>query len=288
MNISTLPGGLLFDGVLHRDFVFAPITGIVERQIVESAVGIDSLAHQVTKILVSALSSLAGQPTNKKLVQMLSSGDREFLILSLHSLIEPDAQWITRNCSECKELVQFQLHSTTLPIKAAGEDYPQTAVALSFCDALIRVPTGADEEALSDNCKGHDAALDLLLKRLLTSIDENTGINTVLGESLTIHDQLLIDGVLDKMSPQISHSVNITCPYCLAEQDLPIDHYEWIVNENNRLDDQIHTLAFYYHWSEKEILSLSKTRRSHYVALIERSLFKAQSNLDVSILGGRV
>lgn len=281
----------MLEGVLQRDFVFAPITGMLEREIAESAVGIESLAHQVTKILVCALISVAGQPASQKLVRMLSSGDREFLILCLHSLIEPNAQWITRNCSECKELVQFQLHSATLPVKIAGEVYPQTALVLSQCDVKIRVPNGADEEALADNCKDHETALDLLLKRILTSIDENSedengDVDSLIVDRLTTNDQLLIDRMLDKMSPQISHSVNITCPYCLAEQELPIDNYEWIVRENNCLDDQIHTLAFYYHWSEKEILCLSKKRRSNYVSLIERSLSKAQSNLVNS--GARV
>lgn len=286
MSIALLPGGLKLDGEIRQDFEFAPITGKLEREIIESAVGVNSLAHQVTKILVSALISLAGQPSNERLVRMLSSGDREFLILRLHCLIEPEAQWVTHSCNECEELVQFQLHNNELPIKNAGKGYPQTSVVLSHCTAKIRVPTGADEEALAENCKDHDAALTLILKRLITLEENNKEVELI--EKLTSADLSLVDQILDSMSPQTSQSVNIICPYCSNEQHFSIDNYEWIVKESRCLEDQIHTLAFYYHWSEQDILLLSKNRRSHYVALIERGLSKTQGHvMHSNVLGAQ-
>ncbi|MFT6925772.1 MAG: hypothetical protein ACJAZP_001361 [Psychromonas sp.] len=282
MNSSQLPGGLLLDGELHRSFEFAPITGMLEREIAESGLGMHSLARQVTNILAYALDNVAGQRVTKKMIRMLSSGDREFLILYLHSLLEPDPRWITRRCAECDQPVQFQIDAAALPVKSAGEKYPQTALKLSFCDAQMRVPIGTDEEALADNCEDHDSAMSMLLKRLLTLGDENCLDQAIAYDRLTTSDLLMIDRVLDQMSPQISRSVNITCPYCLTEQLQSIDNYEWIIHENSSLDEQIHTLAFYYHWSEKEILSLPKKRRSQYVTLIERNLFKGRGDVDHS------
>jgi len=38
------------------------------------------------------------------------------------------------------------------------------------------------------------------------------------------------------------------------------------------LDEEIHTIAFYYHWTEDAILKLSLRQRRRYVELIEAEL----------------
>jgi hypothetical protein len=37
---------------------------------------------------------------------------------------------------------------------------------------------------------------------------------------------------------------------------------------------EVHTLAFNYHWSEKDILNLTRTKRQMYIDMIEKNLKK--------------
>ena len=283
MDTLELPVFMLLDGQLLRDIKFKAITGILERAISESGLGISSLSEQVTRILVNALDTVAGLPATEKLICALSSGDRQYLMLRLQAIIDPRPQWLTSACQECNEFIQFQLEPGALPVKPAGDQFPHTCVSLSIGDARIRVPTGADEEAIARDAVNDQSAMKLLLNRLISLPSQKADI-----DSLTCEDQQLIDQLLEKMSPQLSESVSITCPYCEHQQELPIDNYAWIIRESTSLDEEVHTLAFRYHWSEKEILSLGKTRRQHYIQLIEKNLGKYQDvEYNSEVQGGR-
>ncbi len=264
-----LLGGLLLQGSLRRDFSFKPITGALERILSESGFRSNSLAEQVTFILAHALESLAGSSVNEEIIRSLNSGDRLYLIQQLEAIIDPSPKWLTSPCDECDELIQFQLVPGTLPVKPAGKNFPETLLSLSIGDVEIRVPTGKDQEIIARGAEDETSAMNLLLQRLLTIQNHRLDINT-----LTVEDRELIDLTLDEITPQASEAASVECPYCDHPQLIPIDSYKWISNESHRLDHEIHTLAFIYHWSEKDILDLPRVRRQRYLQIIERSLGK--------------
>lgn len=270
-----LPGGLLHDGRLHRGFSFKPVTGELERIITESGLGGRSLAEQVTIILANALHDVAGLAADKGVVRSLCSGDRQFLIQQLEAVIDPSPKWLTFPCQDCDELIQFKLAPGTLPVKSASHGFPNVSLSLTPGDVEVRVPTGEDEELLAQKARETNddtSPINLLLKRLLTMQSGSVDI-----DSLTDEDKEQVDQALDEMTPQPSDSASIECPYCKHHQVIPIDSYEWITRETRSLDEEIHTLAFHYHWSESEILALPRSRRQRYIRLIERNLGKYQA-----------
>jgi hypothetical protein len=44
--------------------------------------------------------------------------------------------------------------------------------------------------------------------------------------------------------------------------------------KSQSLFEEVHTIAFNYHWSEKDILSLTTAKRQMYVQMIEKNLKK--------------
>ncbi len=268
-----LPGGLIVDEQLRRDFSFKPLTGFLERVISESGFAVNSLAEQVSIILMQALERVAGLVVSEELVCSLCSGDRRYLILQLEALIDPSPQWLTSNCQACDELIQFQINPATMPVKPSGKGFPQTSIALSIGDVSLRVPTGVDEEELANRAQNEKNAMNILLNRLLYS-----SAQPVDASELNAEDLDLIDMTLDEMTPQAGGAASITCPYCTKQQQISIDNYAWITRKIQRLDKDIHTLAIHYHWSEKEILALPRYRRQRYLQLIERSLGKHQAD----------
>ncbi len=261
-----LPGGLLANGQLHRDFSFKPLTGQLERIISDSGFALHSLAEQVTVILSHALHRVAGHKADEQSVRSLSSGDRQFLILQLQGLIDPSPQWLTSNCQACDEAIQFQIYPANMPVKPAGESFPQTSLTLSIGQVILRVPTGADEERMAST-HNEKSALEMLLGRIISGNDPAFDISSLNNEDID-----LIDNTLDEMCPQAANSASIECPYCSHQQSVAIDHYAWITRKTRQLDEDIHTLATHYHWSEPDILALPKNRRQRYLQLIEHSL----------------
>lgn len=261
-----LPGGLLVDGQLCCDFSFKPITGSIEREILESNQNVVSLVTHVTNMLNVTLAQLAGMPANKELISSLCSGDRQYLILQLEAIINPASKWLTLNCQACDELIQLELIPGTLPIKPAGQYFPATTTQLSIGEVSLRVPNGADEEALLQQPDNEKQRLKHLLKRLIFQANNKVEIG-----QLNPDDLDKIDQTLEDMMPQPSTNISTTCPYCNSPQQISLDIFAWMNEKNSDIENDIHQLAIHYHWSEKDILALPKTRRKHYLALIEQA-----------------
>jgi len=261
-----LPGGLLVDGQLRCDFSFKPITGSIEREILESSENTDSLVTQITNMLNVTLAKVAGTPANKELISSLCSGDRQYLILQLEAIINPASKWLTIDCHACDELIQLELIPATLPVKPAGQNFPATTTHLSIGEVSLRVPNGADEEGLLQQPDSEKLRLSYLLKHLISQSNKGVDIG-----QLSTDDLLTIDQTLEDMMPQPSINISTACPYCDSLQEIALDIYEWLNEKSNDIENDIHQLAINYHWSEKEILALPKTRRKHYLQLIEQA-----------------
>jgi hypothetical protein len=262
-----LPGGLQRDGGLRRDYRFRTLTGELERALSESGETARTLPQQVTSILASSLLEVGGAAADLALVRSLSAGDRQFLVLQLAALLDPTPRWITTPCSACAEPIQFQVEPLAVPFKPAGEGYPATTLSLSIGDVRVRVPNGADEEYIS-LCGGDaDTQLAALLSRL-----SDTRPRTIDPMSLSGDDLAAIDAAIDAMSAQAGLAASIACPHCGTAQSAAVDPYAWIVRDTLGLDEDIHRIATHYHWSEKEILQLPRSRRERYLHLIDRSL----------------
>ena len=267
-----LPGGLPRDGRLRRDYRFRPLTGVQERILADSGYQAQHLPQQVTAVLAGSLAELAGMAVDEGLVRLLSCGDREYLVLQLAALIDPAPRWVTADCNGCGEPIQFQVSPQAVPFKAAGEGYPEASADLSIGEARLRVPCGADEEFIA--VQQSDTGVEsLLLSRLLTSAGEPVPV-----ECLSRADLEQLDQLLDRMSPQAGLSAGVDCPHCGLAQAMPIDPYDWLLDDSGTLDREIHTLAFHYHWSEQDILALPRARRVRYLELIDQSLGKYRAD----------
>jgi hypothetical protein len=277
-----LPGGLLQDGRLRRDFRFRTVTGELERLFSESGHHCRSLPEQISVVLEAGLDEVAGMPADASLVRSLSAGDRLFLILQLETLVYPEPRWVTAKCSGCGELIQFLVAPGDFPVVEAGPGYPSMPVCLHIGDLDLRVPTGADEEAVAQE-GDEQRGLQLLLSRVLSREGGEVDISLLTQDDL---DQ--INRLLDNASPHVGTAAQVACPHCGEHQEIAIDPCDWLAAEGDALDRDIHTLAFHYHWSEREILQLPRRRRERYLELIDRDLgkYRADDHIHGSHGGG--
>ena len=93
-----------------------------------------------------------------------------------------------------------------------------------------------------------------------------------------LDDQLLtaISTKLSEIDPKADILLDLTCPNCNYKFQAPFIPEDFLLRElearKSQFEGEVHWIAFNYHWSEDEILSLPLSKRKKYVDLINRTL----------------
>lgn len=205
---------------------------------------------------------------NREIIKRLTVGDRVALILHTRRLIFGDKLECVLICPDCKEEMSFTLSVNGLLQPVMLEPQSEYAVKAGSYDIKIRPVTGADLEALFEDDEPRNA--ERIIRSCITSSDP------LLPEKLTDDFMVLVSSKLSELDPQADLILELSCPYCEHSFQNTFDAEYFLFQEvkmrQNQLEQEVHWLAFNYHWSEDEILSLPITKRKRYVELINRTL----------------
>lgn len=262
-----LPGGLLRDGRLARLVRFRTLTGKLEETLHSLSGGAVSPGF-VTNILSIAVESLDGTPVTAQEISDMSVGDRQFLMLRLSVWLGEDHRWIRGRCEACTKFYDIGFRRSELPVKEAGEGYPNVSVEIRNNPVVFRLPSGRDQEATSSDQPEEDSIRDLL-RRCMVSTDENGDVTDFI-HSLEEEEIGIIDGVMESIAPQVATEIITTCPECGARSVVKLDPYAMATPDEGNLYEEVHHLASHYHWSEEDILALTRDRRRLYIDLIDK------------------
>ncbi len=264
----TLPGGLNRDGVVYRSALLEPLNGYVEQAIAEALDGAANLPAAVSTVLGSALRSIGGIDANAKTAAALCVADRHYLMYRLAQLVDGDHFWLHAACARCGSPFDVDLNRSDLPVKPAGRDYPFADVPVAQGRVRLRVPNGADQACITD--LGEPQALRQLLTRIIVSVDPLVPHESFV-DRLGAEDLAHVEEALEEVSPAMCTRVQTRCPECEAEQTVGIDPYVFDSLGQDALWREVHTLAFFYHWNELDILSLPRERRHRYLGYIDNA-----------------
>jgi hypothetical protein len=140
-----------------------------------------------------------------------------------------------------------------------------------------REPNGSDQEAVTALvCSDSRKARGELLSRCLIEAEgiPDTSSATLAG----LPEDLLgeIDRAISQGITSFDWDLGISCSECTRTffTTLDIQAFFWEELQMTKEDfwNEVHHLAFYYHWPESEILSLSRWRRKMYLSHIRRHL----------------
>ena len=264
----TLPGGLLVEGQRRRDAVLRPIDGWLEERVGLAMAGGDNLPAVVSDVLGAALLSLGGEVAVPALAASLAVADRQWLMLNFAHALQGGGYWLKGCCDDCGQPFDLYLDPRQLPVKAAGEGFPFTELDLDGDRLRLRLPNGADQERVVG--LDADEALTLLLSVCLLSVNGGP-VPAGYVDRLGAEAIQKIEEALDEVSPYVGTVLATACPECGQPQQMEINPYFLSGMRHESLFQEVHALASEYHWSEREILSLSRERRQLYLRMIERS-----------------
>jgi hypothetical protein len=140
----------------------------------------------------------------------------------------------------------------------------------------FRLPTGADQEAVAARgARDAETAAQQIARRCVDRVVDAEG--TELPEEAwpgSLVEEL--SEQLETLDPQAELIINSKCPFCNHGFSRLFDVAAYFSKElggrEERFYREVHTLAFYYHWSEQEIMRLTLPQRHRYIELINETL----------------
>ncbi len=283
-----LPGGLYDQaGRRYRVAELAELSGSAELLLSDHAT--QDIAGLTTLLLSCVLRRVGelrvdddGQAATT-LVRNLSIADRLFLLVKLRAATVGDYIQATILCPQpaCHAKIDIDFRTDDIPVKEAAADGPLYTVDLAARRVVFRLPNGADQEALAP-ILAVDAphAATLLLQRCIQQLGASEEPPTAADiAQLSAAEQSAIEEAMAAVAPQVVLMMEGDCPECGQPFALPFDlagHLLWELRTTaDQIYREIHYLAYHYHWSERELLAMSKAKRRKYIqvlaAEIERS-----------------
>jgi hypothetical protein len=274
---GTLPGGYWdAEGTLHRGYELASLTGREEELLLEASER--APAELVTEVLARGISSLGDiSPVPERVAQQMLVGDRQYLLLRLRQATFGEHVRAGLICpwADCGRRVTVEFALSDVPVIESVDKGPRYSMQLSTeaasgSDAdrrvTFRLPTGADQEEIAGWLPVNEAhALTVLLERCVED-----GPDKVPG--LSPRARAEIDEHMQQLAPGVEQVMEAGCAECGRTFLVPFDVQRFFFGElradHDYLYRQVHYLAYHYHWSEHDIMSMSRDKRRIYLEVL--------------------
>jgi hypothetical protein len=277
-----LPGGYLdAGGRLHRDFELGALTGREEELLTQARH--PRPAELVTEVLSRCVRRLGGiSPVPPEVARKLLVADRLYLLLQLRRATFGDRVRATLICPwpGCGERVSLDFAISDVPVEVRPQQEPRHTMTLSAaaadhagCTVEFRLPVGADQEELAELLEVNEgAALTALLRRCIQRIaaDADPGEATI--ADLPASARAEIEERMRQVAPNVGQTMDARCTECGRAFSAPFDVQRFFLGELRAdgalLYEEVHYLAYHYHWAESEIMGMARDRRHTYISVL--------------------
>jgi hypothetical protein len=286
-----LPGGYVDQsGTLHREVQLAPLTGHEEYFLADLDARTCS-ATAITELLTRCVRRIGSlTEINVQLIRDLLVGDRDYLMIRQRQLTFGQKVDCVLRCPDtsCGKLMDltFDLNDIEFEDKAIRQRYFTTQLSSEVEGAVeenaartieFRLPNGTDQETCAALfAVNQEMAVKELLSRCVRWSGDRTAIDKSVIESLDRATRLEIERQMHQLAPHCEIELDALCPECGRDFGVIFDPLKFFLDElrvNFRnLEHDLHFLAWHYHWSEREILSMTWRQRRRYVALLQEEV----------------
>ncbi|MEU6036015.1 hypothetical protein ABZ801_11455 [Actinomadura sp. NPDC047616] len=292
--LCVLPGGLVDEaGTVHDEVELRGLSGREEELLAGDGGAETCAAALVTALLSRCVRRIGGiRQVDADVTRRLLVADRQFVLLKVREATFGERVQGSVPCPwpDCGRRVAVSFSTSDVPVRAARDKGPVHTAVLS-ADAMpgagdadrtvaFRLPTGADQEALSGLLEENEAAaLTGLLARCLLRVGPDTSVDEERVARLSPLARLEIERRMEEAAPRVDLLMEAECAHCGRAFSAPFDPQGFFFGELRATADllrrEVHYLAYHYHWSEREIMEMPRARRGRYIAVladeIERS-----------------
>ncbi len=216
-----------------------------------------------------AILAVACPESSPDALAALSMGARDARLLTLREELWGPRMEAVVACPACRERLELPLD--TLQLLSASPQAPQWEISLSIGEynMTFRLPTSQDIFEASGGAGPEAMPLWIAHECLLQA---DTGGVSISADKLP---ETVLDAVADAMAeadPLADIRLGLTCPFCDHRWRAVFDIVSFLWTEIEawawRILSDVHTLARAYGWGEREILTLSPTRRQFYLDMV--------------------
>jgi hypothetical protein len=290
-----LPGGYIDDdNHRHREVELAPLSGH-EEELLAANIS-KGAAAQVTAILARCVKQLGTlDRINEDLMRKLLVGDRQFLMLKLRAITFGERVQATTTCpwSDCGTEVDVDFNISDIQVEDAGLDTQLHRMDLDMPEEgrpkkiWFRLPNGSDQENLNALASDNPAEISSrLLWRCIQRIDDQQSPDLEQIRKLSSSVRIQIESQMQTLAPDVDLTMETCCPQCQRDFTIPFDIQSFFFGEmhNSRelLRREIHYLAYHYHWSEQDILSMTRDRRQQYIDILSDEIERMNAGVQHS------
>lgn len=268
-GIFILPGGYVDDnGRVHREVHLTPLSGCDEEYLASLPTTTAS-ANVITQLLARCVRRIGALPrVDADVIRRMLVGDREYLILKLREISNGDKLHAIFPCqfAECGKEMEVSLSLREIAVEERPVSGTEFTMQIDGKSVRFRLPCGGDQEQLAPYVDD-PACVGELLARCLPGIPDWLD----LAEAGSV-----IEERMAQVAPCVDLELDATCPECSGNFsvviDLPALSLEELASDRLRLCQEVHFLAWHYHWPESEILAMSRRKRRGYIELLETEL----------------
>jgi hypothetical protein len=215
-----------------------------------------------------------------EIIDSLSLGDREALLLHLRRLTFGERIACLLECPSCKQKMELELAVADLLLPAGPEPRARQEETLTVdgqtLQVVFRMPRATDFAAAASASQGDPAAA---VRALILVCVEKVQQHSAAGETSILPPQdwpeglaLQLSARMEALDPQAEITLRLVCPSCQHDFSTSFDTANYLVQEllqwQQRLYAEVHQLALAYHWSEAEILNMPARKRRKYLDLL--------------------
>ena len=197
----------------------------------------------------------------------LGLGERDRYLLSVREQTFGDRLDGYTKCPQCSECLEFTYSTQDLQLPQNFQETVLTVI-IEQLEMCFRLPNSQDLAVVVSSNSMETAYQSLVARCLLEA--KRAGI-AVGADNLSVEEIEQLATAIAQADPQAEILLDFDCPACGYnwQEILDIITFLWteISAQAQRLLREVHLLASAYGWSEKEILSLSPTRRQLYLEL---------------------
>jgi hypothetical protein len=237
--------------------------------------------HPIDRALT--MLSLSHPGVARRKLAALSIGERDVRLLDVREKVFGRKLQLFAECPACSEALEFDVETRHLrEIEPSGTGKDSGVAKIGSAGSLRRVwndytvefrlPNSLDL-ALAIQAGSEPEAYRVLLRECVLKITRE-GVETAV-ERLFELPELLIGEIAAAMAaadPRAEIVLNLDCPACGSDFQELFDIVSFLWNEfASRAKDlvyEVHALARYYGWSERDILDMSAQRRKMYLGMI--------------------